>query len=157
MSEVDRSLVGTLTEPFVVEVERGAIRRFAEAIEDDNPLFRDVETARHHGYADLLAPPTFATSFRLQVDPPWIATLDRRRIVAGEMSFESHQPIIAGMVLTCRMRLRGVEDKAGRKGTMQLLHQELEGRDEAGHIVFVAGRTTVYRSADQSLAGEARP
>ena len=157
MSEVNRSLVGIETEPFVVAVERGAIRRFAEAIEDGNPLFSDVETARRHGYPDLVAPPTFATSFRLPRDPPWIATLDRWRLVAGEMSFESHRPILAGMVLTCRMRLQAIEDKAGRKGTMQLLYQDLEGRDEAGRLVFVARRTTVYRPADQSLTAVARP
>ena len=34
MSEIDRSLIGTETAPFTAEVERGAIRRFAEAIGD---------------------------------------------------------------------------------------------------------------------------
>ncbi|WP_375460045.1 MaoC family dehydratase N-terminal domain-containing protein [uncultured Enterovirga sp.] len=152
MSEVDRSLVGTETPPFTVEVERGAIRRFSEAIGDDNPLFRDPAVARSHGYADIVAPPTFPTSFRLPGDPVWISGLDRRRIVAGEMSFETRRPITAGTVLTCRMRLAGIEDKAGRKGVMQLIHQHLEGRDDQGQIVFVAGRTTVYRPAEQSLA-----
>lgn len=152
MSEVDRSLVGSATEPFTVEVERGAIRRFAEAIGDDNPLFRDPDAARACGHPDLLAPPTFPTAFRQPGDPPWITGLDRRRIVAGEMTFETMRPITAGMVLTCRMRLRAVEDKAGRNGTMQLLHQDLEGRDQEGALVFVAGRTTVYRPAGQSLA-----
>ena len=152
MSELDRSLVGTETPAFTVEVERGAIRRFAEAIGDDNPLFRDPDVARSYGYADVLAPPTFPTSFRLPDDPIWISGLDRRRIVAGEMSFETRHPITAGMVLTCRMRLTGIEDKAGRKGVMQLIHQHLEGRDVHDRIVFVAGRTTVYRPAEQSLA-----
>lgn len=152
MSEIDRTQVGRETEPFTVEVERGAIRRFAEAIGDDNPLFRCPETARRHGYADVVAPPTFATSFRLPGDPPWIAGLDRRRIVAGETSFETLLPITAGLVLTCRMRLTAIDDKAGRSGVMQLIRQELEGRDPDGALVFVSGRTTIYRPAGQSLA-----
>jgi len=152
VSEVDRSLVGTETAPFTVEVERGAIRRFAEAIGDNNPIFNDPAAAKQQGYADLVAPPTFATSFRLPMDPPWIANLDRRRIVAGETSFAIVRPITAGMVLTCRMKLRAVEDKGGRKGQMQLLHQDLEGSDANGDIVFVSSRTTVYRPAEQSLA-----
>jgi acyl dehydratase len=152
VSEVDRSLVGTETAAFTVEVERGAIRRFAEAIEDGNPIFNDPAAAKQQHCADLVAPPTFATSFRLPMDPPWIANLDRRRIVAGETSFAIVRPITAGMVLTCRMKLRAVEDKDGRKGRMQLLHQDLTGKDANGDIVFVSSRATVYRPAEQSLA-----
>ena len=152
MSEVERSLVGTAADPFVVEVERGAIRRFAEAIGDDNPLFRDPGFARRHGYANVVAPPTFPTSFRAPGDPPWIAGLDRRRIVAGEVAFEAHRPITAGMTLVCRLLLRAVEDKAGRGGTMQLLHQDLEARGLDGEVVALARRTTIYRPAGQSLA-----
>ncbi len=65
------------------------------------------------------------------------------------MSFEYVRPIVAGMRLTCRLRFAGVEDKTGSKGSMELLHQVLEGHDEAGALVFTAGRSTVYRSLEQ--------
>jgi Fe2+ or Zn2+ uptake regulation protein len=32
---------------------------------------------------------------------------------------------------------------------MELLHQELQGRDEAGELVFTMARSTVYRSLEQ--------
>ncbi len=32
---------------------------------------------------------------------------------------------------------------------MELLHQELQGRDADGKLVFVMGRTTIYRSKEQ--------
>ena len=149
MSEIDRSLIGQFSEPFEVEVEKGAIRRFAEAIGDANPLYHDEAYARSLGHASLVAPPTFPTCFRPPQEPPWFANLDRRRVVAGQMSFEIHRPIVAGMRLSCRLRFVGVEDKAGSKGRMELLHQELQGRDDAGELVFSAGRSTVYRSLDQ--------
>ena len=57
MSEIDLSLVGTLSEPFEVEIEKSEIRKFAEAIGDTNPLYRDEAYARSKGYASLLAPP----------------------------------------------------------------------------------------------------
>ena len=38
MSEIDLSLVGTLSEPFEVEIENSEVRKFAEAIGDANPL-----------------------------------------------------------------------------------------------------------------------
>lgn len=149
MTEIDRSLIGQYAAPFEVEVEKGAIRRFAEAIGDANPLYHDEAHARSRGHASVVAPPTFATCFRPPEDPPWIAALDRRRIVAGQVSFELQRPIVAGMRLTCRLQFVGVDEKAGSKGRMELLHQAMQGFDEAGRLVFVAGRSTVYRSLDQ--------
>ena len=64
MAEIDRSLIGAWAEPFIVEVEKGAIRRFADAIGDPNLLYRDEDYARRHGYAGILALPTFPISFR---------------------------------------------------------------------------------------------
>src|SRR4030042_4101264 len=51
-----QKLVGTINEPWVIEVERGAIKRCAEAIEAPNPLYYDVEYARRMGYRDIVAP-----------------------------------------------------------------------------------------------------
>jgi len=56
VNKVDRSLVGTKTAAFTVEVERGAIRRFAKAIEDGNRTFNDPAAANQQGYADLMSP-----------------------------------------------------------------------------------------------------
>lgn len=149
MTEIDRSLIGQLSEPFTVEVEAGAIRKFADAIGDPNPLYRDAAHARALGYRNVVAPPTFPTCFRPPKEPPWFAPLDRRRVVAGQTSFDYVRPIVAGMRLSCRVRFVGVEDKQGSKGHMELLHQAVEGRDENGELVFTAGRSTVYRSLAQ--------
>ncbi len=149
MSEIDRTLIGTFSEPFTVEVERGAIRKFADAIGDPNPAYRDADAARALGYDGILAPPTFPTCFRPPKEPPWFATLDRRRVMAGQMSFDYARPIVAGMRLVCRLRFVAVEDKQGSKGSMELLHQALEGRDESGELVFTSGRSTVYRALAQ--------
>ncbi len=149
MSEIDRSLVGCFSKPFTVDVERGAIRKFADAIGDPDLRYRDLAHARELGYADLLAPPTFPTCFRPPEEPPWMASLDRRRVMAGQIAFDYSASIEAGMVLTCRVELAGVDEKAGRRGRMELLHQRLHGVDAAGRPVFVMTRTTVYRSREQ--------
>jgi hypothetical protein len=153
MAEIDRSLIGQRSEPFWVEVEKGAIRKFADAIGDPNPLYRDEAYARGLGYASVAAPPTYPACFRPPKDPPWIEALDRRRIVAGQVSFEYERPIVAGMRLLCRLRFVGVDEKLGGRGRMELLHQVLEGHDESGSLVFLAGRTTVYRSREQVARG----
>jgi len=44
---------------FRFPVEAGHILQFARAIGDPNPVYRDAAHARHAGFADVLAPPTF--------------------------------------------------------------------------------------------------
>ncbi|AKC70764.1 FAS1-like dehydratase domain-containing protein [Pandoraea oxalativorans] len=158
MTEIDHSLIGTSAPPFWVEVERGAIRKFADAIGDDNPLYRDEAFARRHGYDGIVAPPTFPTCFRAPKDPPWIATLDRRRIVAGEMGFHYVRPIVAGMRFECRLQFVGVDEKTGARGAMSLMRQVMSGYrigedGVARECVFTVRRTTVYRSAQQVASG----
>jgi acyl dehydratase len=40
-------------------VTRRDVRRYARAVEDDNPIFHDVEAARSQEYDDLVIPPNF--------------------------------------------------------------------------------------------------
>ena len=57
-----RKQIGTAGEIRTYEVERGAIRRFAEAIGDPNPLFNDEREARKTRFGGMIAPPTFCRS-----------------------------------------------------------------------------------------------
>lgn len=148
--EIDRSLIGSESEPYFAEVERGAIRKFVEAIGDANPLYRDREFARRHGYSDVVAPPTFPVTFRAPVEPIWTRLLDRRRILAGEVRFEYRRPIVAGDVFECRIRFTAVDSAAGRSGAMEFLRQQIHGIDAAGKPVFIHHRTTVYREAKRT-------
>lgn len=144
--EIDDALVGTSTEDFVVEVEKGEIRRFAQAIGDDNPLYLDEAYARSLGYAAIVAPPTFGAAFRLPRRQPWLEGLDSGRMLAGEQYFTYERPIIAGDVLTCSMQLVRIDEKEGRSGKMQLLVQEVRAVDRNGDMVMTNGRVVVYRA-----------
>lgn len=145
--EIDRALIGSVSEPYEVEVEKGAIRRFAEAIGDPNPLYHDEAAARAAGFKSLVAPPTFPVSFRPPEEPAWTARLDRRRVLAGEQSFTYARPIVAGDILTCRAHFVGVEEKQGKSGRMELLVQEVRGTDAGGAPVFTHRRVMIYREA----------
>lgn len=149
--EVDRALIGTTTAPVEFLIERSAILRFVEAVGDPNPLFRDVEVARRAGHADVLAPPSFPVTLVLPEVPVWLRSLDRKRILAGEQSFRYARPLVAGDRVVCRMTLKAVEDKTGRSGTLQLLHQEIHGTEPSGAPIFVHRRVTVYRGADSTI------
>ena len=51
--------IGTESEQLSNDIEKGAIRRFAEAIEDNNPSYLNEEYAKSLGYRNVIAPPTF--------------------------------------------------------------------------------------------------
>ena len=144
---VNRAFIGTATEPFIVEVEKGAIRNFADALGDTNPLYHDEAFARANGYAGLVAPPTFPVSFRPPARQPWLRDLDEGRILAGEQTFKYVRPVVAGDVLECRLHLVTVEEKEGKSGPMELLFQEMRALDSNGQLVITNGRMTIYRSA----------
>lgn len=89
-------------EPY--EVSRELIRRFADAISDPNPAYRDRAAAQALGHPDVVAPPTFLTvlTFRYFADSAIVDPalgLDYSRVVHGEQRFVAHRPVHAGDVL----------------------------------------------------------
>jgi acyl dehydratase len=151
--EIDTNLIGTASDAWTVEVERGQIARFARAIGDDNPLWMDAAQARAQGFPDVVAPPTFPVSFVMPWDAPWWKGLDRSRFLAGEQSFDYVRTIHPGDVLTLRMTLQDVQRKEGRSGVMDLMIQDVTGTDPEGARVFTHRRITVYRAANSTLRG----
>jgi acyl dehydratase len=133
---LDRSLIGRQSEPVVHEVEKGAIRAFAEALGDPNPIYVDEAAARASGYASLVAPPTFPVvlasneRFRHSLD------LGTRSIIHGEQQFEYARPIVAGDRITVRSKVADVQERAGASGPMDVLVVEDEGRDDKGELIF---------------------
>jgi len=49
--------------PYLTEATRDAIRHWAEALGDDNPLWRDAEYARTTRWGTIIAPPTMLYAF----------------------------------------------------------------------------------------------
>jgi acyl dehydratase len=155
-AEIDRALIGTSTASFAVEVEKGAIRRFAEAIGDSSEIYFDEAFARSLGYAGIVAPPTFPTTFRPPSKPAWAQGLDEGRILAGEQGFRYLRPIVAGDRLQCELRLADVQDKLSSKGSMELMIQDLIVTAPSGDMVCINRRVVIYRGRATSLAQENR-
>ncbi len=144
---LDRSLIGRESEPVVHEVEKGAIRRFAEALGDPNPVYVEEAAARAAGYPALVAPPTFPVAltsnerFRHSLD------LGTRSILHSEQQFEYVRPILAGDRITVRSKVADVQERAGASGPMDVLVVEDEGRDDQGALVFRTRATLILRRA----------
>ena len=58
MVDFDRSALGVESAPVSYDVEKGAIRKFAEAIGDDDPIYADERAAQAAGFKTIVAPPT---------------------------------------------------------------------------------------------------
>ena len=142
---LDRSLIGRESEPVVHEIEKGAIRRFAEALGDPNPIYVDEPAARAAGYPTLVAPATFAVAltsnerFRHSLD------LGTRSILHSEQQFEYTRPIVAGDRITVRSKVADVQERAGASGPMDVIVIEDEARDDAGALVLRTRATLILR------------
>jgi len=142
---LDRSLIGRESEPVVHDVERTAIRRFADALGDPNPLYQDEAVAKSAGYPALVAPPTFAVAltandrFRHSLD------LGTRSILHSEQQLEYARALVAGDRITVVSRVADVLERPSASGPMDVIVLEDEGRDDGGEVVFRARATLILR------------
>ncbi|MGH3981104.1 MAG: FAS1-like dehydratase domain-containing protein [Pseudonocardiaceae bacterium] len=135
------------------QVGREKIREFADAIGDDNPVYRDPGAARTFGYPDVIAPPTFAIILALRAQQALISDtdlgLDYSRMVHGDQSFTHHRPIRADDELATALHVDGVRTMGGN----DLLTVRCEITDGAGDPVTTARSMLVVRGSNADPAG----
>jgi acyl dehydratase len=143
ISDEMRQFIGRVDPPHVKVVERGAIRRYADAVGDDDPLYYDREYARELGFPDVLAPPGFfgwavgAVPLPEAVMSLMTAVVNAGyyRILDAGMSFELLLPVRAGDVLVASARIADVEEKEGKTGPMIMCHFETTYMNRNGDVV----------------------
>ena len=135
-----RAAVGVESEPYVNDVEKGAILKFARAIGDTNPIHTDEEAARQSRYGGLVAPPTFFRSLRsgamkVDVKSPYSANLD------GGSEWEYNEPARPGDQITVTTMVSNVFERPGRLGNMLFIQRETKYVNQFGSTVAIQ-RTT---------------
>lgn len=144
---LNRGAIGrTYTADGSFEVSREHIRRFADAIGDTNPVYRDPVAARALGHPDVIAPPTFLTTLGLSLGGPSPISdpdvgVDYSRVVHGEQRFVHHRPARPGDVLTATTTITDIRDA----GSNELLSMEMEIRTTDGELVCTAYNLVVSR------------
>ncbi|MEO8329497.1 MAG: MaoC family dehydratase N-terminal domain-containing protein [Candidatus Nanopelagicales bacterium] len=143
-------LVGKRYPSQTYEVCREKIREFAEAIGDDNPVYRDCEAARQFGHADVVAPPTFGVVLtrgpQLAVIKDPELGLDFSRVVHGDQKFAYDRPVVAGETLESIASIESVRTMAGN----DILTIRTDVTDLSGTSVLTARATLVARVKDQA-------
>lgn len=136
--------VGRAGASVTLDVERGHVRRFAEAVGDANPIYVDEASARAAGHPRIPAPPTFATCLR-PPDPRVGLDIDWRKLLHGEQSYRFTRPLYVGDRLTVTMRIVAADVKQTKAGVMDVMVLETSGDDPAGERVFTARATVLVR------------
>lgn len=137
--------VGRRSEPVVNLVERGAVRRFAEAIADPSPLYVDEAAARGSRYGRLLAPPTFPRTFDYGEIGGF--ALPSAGLIHGEFSISYERPLFVGEEVLCHMELKDSHDKEGRRGLLGFLIFERTAESPEGEPIFTMDDVVVVTEA----------
>ena len=141
-AEMRDQAVGTECEPLTVEVEKGAIIKFAQAIGDENPLWNDEAVARKSRYGGLIAPPTFLRSLRLE-RPELPFDLPFTRLLDGGSDWEYFQPVRAGDRITAVSRVSNLQERPGRMGLMIFMTSLITYRNQFDEVVATQTSTSI--------------
>lgn len=143
---VNPELTGRAFAPTAVyQVGREKVREFARAVLATSPLHHDPEAARRAGYADVIAPPTFAvvlqelTVSQVLAEPD--SGIDFSRVVHGDQRFVHSRPIVAGDELVAVLTVSSVK----QLGPHSMVTMESAVTDSDGAHVVTAVSTLVVR------------
>ncbi len=147
----------------IFEVERETIRRFADAVDDSNPLYWDEEYAKKSRYGSIIAPPGFISSPWFSGRPTkWgkkstssseargdlilaLAKAGFWRALDGGIEYEFSCPVRAGDTITASSRIKDIIGREGRTGKMVFLIRETTYTNQNGEAVAKARQTSIHR------------
>jgi acyl dehydratase len=142
--DFDRNVMGVESTPVSYDVEKGAIRKFADAIGDDDPIYYDEKAAQAVGFKTIVAPPTFLCTFRAQELPDLKIQFGRVRLNGGN-EYEYYKPIYAGDTITLTAKYADVSERSGRSGNMVFVITELTFKNQHGDVVAKGRNTGILR------------
>lgn len=145
--------------PYEVTISATDIARYARAIGETDPVFFDPAAARAAGHADVVAPPYFPYTIRMQaanlrdradLEPDGsssedVPPVETTRAMAGETKIEMGVPIVAGDVITMEKRIVDLYEKSGRSGDLVFVVQEFLFTNQRGDLVMREAFTRIYR------------
>jgi acyl dehydratase len=132
-----KKFVGHTFTPVVYEVEKGAIKKLAAAIQDTNPLFQDDAYAKKTKFGSIIASPTFISAFRINEADEWMMKLNvpQKRGVNAGVDIEYFKPVKPGDVITASAKVTEMDVKEGKSGQMLLSATERTYTNQKGEVV----------------------
>lgn len=156
LTEEVTKFIGKGGEVRVFEVEKGAIRKFADAADDRNPLYWDEEYARNSRYGSMIAPPGFfgwptkwtrggplfseVTAELMDA----LAKVGYSRVFDGAIEYEFFSPVRAGDTLTASSMIKNIVERKGQEGKRAFVFTEITYHNRNGDLVAKVDQTFVY-------------
>ena len=134
ISEELNSLLNVEFGPEVYEVEKGMLRKFAEAIDDPNPRWEKE------------APPTFPAAIvpKELLNRLFNADIPLKRLLNGTSELEYRHPIEVGDVISVTAKLTRMRQVAGDEGPTLFMFTEMTYTNQRGEVV-VRGKNTYIK------------
>jgi hypothetical protein len=134
ISEELQNLVNVDFGPEVYEIEKGMVKKFAEAIDDPNPAWQEV------------APPTFPAALVPTglLHKLFNADIPLKRLLNGASELEYLQPIKVGDVISVTGRLTRMRQVEGKEGPTLFMFTEVTYTNQRGEVA-VKGKNTYIK------------
>ncbi|MFJ4292257.1 MaoC family dehydratase N-terminal domain-containing protein [Cupriavidus sp. NPDC089707] len=144
---LDKNLIGHSFGQRSIKVEEWAVRWYARAIGETDPVYHDVAAARDAGLPSLRVPPTFLSCMEGWLfntfDLLALARVEPSRVLHAEQQYDYHAPVCAGDTLTYEPRIVDVYDKKG--GALEFLVKGTRITNQDGVHVADARSVLVQR------------
>lgn len=140
-----KAMEGPLGPADSMPIERLSARRMALAIENFDPIHYDDAAARARGHRGIVAPwPLLWLIFFNCRDAP-LAFSFGKATIHGQDSYEFHEPMIVGDVITVSARVDDTALKQGKSGAMGVVVTRREFRNQLGQLCAVMTTTNLRR------------
>jgi acyl dehydratase len=147
-----KEFVGKRSKKVANTVEKGALRKFAEAIGDTHPLYMDEEYAQKTRYKKNIAPPTFPRVFDYGTIEG--LQLPSSGLIHGEQVYQYKRPLLVGEEVSCYSEVDNYFEKTGSTGTLSFLVINSIGEDQAGQIIFSSKQVIIITEAVRKEMGK---
>ena len=132
--------------PEIFEVEKGHIKRFADAIGDPNPLFRDMEYAKKTRFGTIVGPPFFLIDAGLVKFVENILQYNKSGAnINGGSEIEYFEPMKVGDTITTVAKLVDIKEKSGKSGNLLILTIEVTYTNQNDFLVAVLRNVFIWR------------
>lgn len=151
-------LIGKAGKKRLLEVEKGAIRKYADAVGDQNPLFWDEGYASKSRFGAMIAPPGFFgwpakwLPVGPFVDPSYMDVVDAigeagysRGLFFGGAECDFYLPVRAGDVISATLRVKDIFEREGKNGKLIFLVMETTYVNQNGELVAMVCDNMIYR------------
>lgn len=137
--------IGKRSEKVKNIVERGAVKKFAEAIGDLHPIYIDEDFGKKSRYKQNIAPPTFPRVFDYgSIDG---LNLPNKGLIHGEQTYHYERPLHIDEEIYCFSEVKDYYEKTGANGKMGFLVLHSVGEDKNEQIIFASKQVVIISEA----------